>query len=248
MVSCDEFPEEAEIHELFDGKIRIFQKQNGYRFSIDTVLLGIFAMQRAGGAVADLGAGCGILPVILARSTKVGDITAIEIQDELAQLARRSCSLNNLSNRVRVLCADIRNPKDHFAPGTFDTVVTNPPFYPVGSGKINPGQQNAIARHELYGTIEDFMRCASYLLKNGGRLLAVFKSARTVDLFVHMRSLHIEPKTAQYVHSRKVEPAGMILVEAVKGAGAEIRIQPPLVLYDRHGRYTEQALSLFQSL
>jgi tRNA1Val (adenine37-N6)-methyltransferase len=237
--------ETRELHELFHGRLKIIQKKGGYRFSVDSILLACFAAERASGAVADLGTGCGVLPVILAKRRQFDQITGIEIQHDLARLARENVSFNNCDDNVTILNADIKKINMSLSAETFDAVITNPPFYPVGTGRINPDPENAGARHELYAVLRDFISAAAFLLKQSGKFYAVYLSSRTVDLIEEMRKQHIEPKIIRFVHSKNDEPATMVLVEGVKRAGVEVKILPPLFLYDNDGKYTEEAKAVF---
>ncbi len=239
---------DTELHKLFDGRLTIFQKKNGYRFSIDSILLGNFAAERTSGKVADLGTGSGILPVLLARSDAVKKITGIEIQEELAELAIQNIVFNKCEEKVSIIKTDIKNLKTYFAPETFDAVVTNPPFYPADSGRINPDEQNAVARHELHGTLQDFVTAAAFLVKLSGKFIAIYLSSRIADLISQMRLKNIEPKVLQFVHARRDEPATMVLVEGIKRAGLEAKILPPLILYENDANYTEEVKRIFSNI
>ncbi len=239
---------ETELVELFNGRLRLYQQKEGYRFSIDAVILGRFAAERATGAVADLGTGSGILPVILAKTGNLSGIVGIEIQAELAALARQNVDYNRLGEKVSIVHTDIKHIRNHFAAECFDTVITNPPFYREGSGRINPDNQNAVARHELFGTLHDFITGAAYLLKQTGKLFAVYLPGRLVDLIAEMRLKNIEPKTLRFVHSSLDGPAVMVLVEGVKGAGVEAKILQPLILYDENGEYTDEVQEIFKRI
>ncbi len=248
LLAMDGHPPNSELHELFNGRLKLYQPARGYRFSIDALVLAAFARERLSGVVADLGTGCGILPVLLARRDEITQILGIEIQEELADLARRNSELNGCQKKISIACGDVRSPGALSAPESFDAVVTNPPFYPVGSGRINTAAQKAAARHELNGTLEDFMGASSYLLKQGGRCTLVYSAARLVDLLAAMRGKKLEPKALRFVHANADEPANMVLAEAIKGAGAEIKIEPPLVLYAATGVYSPAALAVFACL
>ena len=241
-------PANSELHELFDGRLKLYQPARGYRFSIDALLLAAFARERCSGAVADLGTGCGVLPVLLARCGAVERILGVEIQDELAELARCNIVFNGCGDKVSILHGDVRMLQDLGPAESFDAVVTNPPFYPVESGRINPMAQKAAARHELHGSLDDFTAACTYLLKQGGSCMVVYSASRLPDLLAAMRAKSLEPKTLQFVHARSDEPATMVLAQAVKGAGAEMSIEPPLVLYESQGVYSGQARALFASL
>lgn len=237
-----------ELCELFDGKLKIYQKRQGYRFSVDSILFAAFAQQRVSGHVADLGTGSGILPIMLSKTATVKHITGIEVQAELAHLAQKNVALNRCENQVTIVHADIRTIIQLFPAGSFDTVISNPPFYPAQSGRINPNPQKAISRHELFGTLSDFLRIARYLLSGAGKFLAIYPSARVVDLLGEMRTFGIEPKTLQFIHPKCDEPANLLLVEGVKGAGKEATVLAPLILYNASGHYTEQVHQIFSAL
>lgn len=239
---------EIDLDKLFHGRLCLYQKKRGYRFSVDAVLLGCFAARKAVARVADLGTGSGVLPVILSKCGAVEKITGIELQKDLASLAKKNISHNGCSEKVDVLCTDIKKIKEVLSPETFDTVVTNPPFYRIGSGKVNPENENAIARHELKATLHDFLTGAAFLLKQGGRFFAVYRPSRITDLVHEMRECRIEPKVFQFVHPSANDPANIVLVEGIKGAGTEAKIVPPLILYQEDGKYTEQANAVFAGI
>ncbi len=239
---------EIELHELFNGRLNLYQKKKGYRFSVDSVLLGYFASRKAKGNVADLGTGSGVLPVILARQPKVDRITGIEIQKDLTELAEKNILHNNCRGKVNIKCADIKKISEVFSPEVFDTVITNPPYYSIGAGRVNPDSENAIARHELKGTISDFLTASSFLLKQSGSFYAVYRPARIADLVSEMRKNRIEPKMFQFVHPNKNDPANIVLVEGIKGAGTETKILSPFILYKENGKYTDQANSVFKNI
>ena len=244
----DKHPPNSELHELFDGRLKLYQPVRGYRFSVDALLLAAFARERCSGAVADLGTGCGILPVLLARCGTVVRILGVEIQDELAELARCNIAFNSCGGKVSILQGDVRKPQAMGPAESFDAVVSNPPFYPATAGRINPLKQKAAARHELHGSLDDFIAACAYLLKQGGRCMVVYSASRLADLLAALRKKNLEPKALRFVHARSDEPATMVLAEAVKDAGVEMSIEPPLVLYESQGVYSGQARELFASL
>jgi tRNA1Val (adenine37-N6)-methyltransferase len=240
--------DDDELCELFTGRLRIFQKRNGYRFSVDSILLADFARERASGIVADLGTGSGVLPIILSKSQAVKEIIGIEVQENLAQLAQKNICFNKCEDRVRIIHADIRTIKKDFKAGSFDAVISNPPFYPELSGRLNPDDQKAISRHELFGNLADFINISHYLLKLSGKFLTIYPSSRIVDLIGAIRASGIEPKTLQFIHPRSDEPANLVLIEGIKGAGKEAKVLTPLVLYDARGSYTELAQNIFAAI
>ena len=239
---------EVELHSLFDGRLNLYQYKEGYRFSIDTVLLAAFARQRLRGNVADLGTGSGVLPILLARSPKISSLAGFEIQPDLAELARSNVDLHKLGQRASIEQADIKEIRSLHKAESFDGAIANPPFYPIGTGRINPGSQDAAARHELLATLSDFINAAAYLIKNGGNFCAIFPASRSADLICTMREYKIEPKVMRCVHSRTEEPAVMLLVEGVKNAGSQSTILPPLIIYATGQTYSPEVQTIFNSL
>jgi tRNA1Val (adenine37-N6)-methyltransferase len=239
---------DIELHSLFKGRLNLYQHTNGYRFSIDTPLLASFARERLRGRVADLGTGSGVLPVLLARSEKISTLTGLEIQQELVSLAKRNIELNNLEQRAHIEQADVKKIRSDYKAESLEAVITNPPFYVLGSGRINPESQDAVARHELLATLQDFISAAAYLLKNSGKFCAIFPAARCADLLCTMRDNTIEPKVIRFVHARLGEPATMLLVEGIKNAGSQATILPPLIIYSEGQNYSTEVQSIFNSL
>jgi len=226
------FPPSADetLDTFFDGKLQVIQKKKGYRFSIDAVLLSQFVKIRKDERVIDLGTGCGILPLLLSQTTKARSFVGVEIQAELAECAKKNVLLNHLEDRMSILQQDLRELGRPLPPGSFDVVLSNPPYRKYRSGRINPSVEKAIARHEMRGTFEDLTSVASYLLPVKGRCYVIFPATRTVDLLVALRSRKLEPKRLQFVHPRIGEDAKFILVESVKTSGVELKVTAPLIL------------------
>lgn len=223
-------PDET-LDSFFNGKLKILQKKEGYRFSIDAVLLSQFVNIRRNEKAIDLGTGCGILPLILSQTTNVSSIVGVEIQKKLAGCAIKNVLLNRLEDRISILRRDFRKLKASFSPGSFDVVLSNPPYRKYRTGRINPSLQKAIARHEIKGTLNDLASIASYLLPHKGRFYLIFPASRTADLLVTLRRKNLEPKRFQFVHPRIGESAKFLLVESVKSSGVELNIMPPLILH-----------------
>lgn len=229
---------------LFDRRLEIRQKKEGYRFSIDALLLAHFAEPRPADRVIDLGTGCGVIPLILAFRRKAEAIVGVEVQPSLADLARQNVSLNRFSSQIEIWEKDFRNLPEES--GAFDSALCNPPYRRTGSGRVNPQEEKALARHEINATLEDVLRAAHHLLKNKGRFYSIYPATRTADLFQGLRRFHLEPKRVQFVHSRDREEARLVLVEALKEGKTQVKILPPFVLYDSEGRYTLQAEEVFR--
>ena len=230
---------------LFEGRLKLFQRRSGYRFSIDALLLAHFIEPGRKDRIIDLGTGCGILPLILLFRRKASQVTGVEIQSSLADLARRNAALNRFASLIKIWEKDFRDLTTKRLKGVFDLVLSNPPYRRVGSGRINPDQEKAVARHEINATLEDILRVASHLLKDRGRLAMIYPAARAADLIKEMAKFHLEPKRLQFVHSHKRDEARLLLAEALKEGQAQVRILPPLFLYDSAGNYTPAARQLF---
>lgn len=223
-------PDET-LDSFFNGKLKILQKREGYRFSIDAVLLSQFVNIRRNEKAIDLGTGCGILPLILSQTTNGCSIVGVEIQKELVECAVKNVILNRLEDRIYILRRDFRKLKASFSPGSFDVVLSNPPYRKYRTGRINPSLQKAIARHEIKGTLNDLASIASYLLPHKGRFYLIFPASRTADLLVTLRRKSLEPKRFQLVYPRTEESAKFILIESVKSSGVELNVMPPLILH-----------------
>ncbi len=228
------------VDEFFHGRLRVLQKEKGYRFSIDSLLLADFVVLRKGDRVIDLGTGSGIVALILALRSPEARIAEVEIQKDLAEMAVRSVALNGLEARIRVYPGDVKKIRKLFEPQSFDVAVFNPPYRRLNSGKINPNGERAIARHEVKGTIEDFLASARYLVKEGGRIFVIYPAARGAHLIDRMRRNGIEPKRLRIVHSNATSGGVFVLAEGIKGAGEELQIMQPLFIYRADGRYSPE--------
>ena len=224
-------PDET-LDTFFNGRLKIIQKKKGYRFSIDAVLLSQFVKIRKNERVIDLGTGCGILPLLLSQTTKARSFLGVEVQEGLVECAQRNVLLNHIEDSISILQQDLRELSATFEPGSFDVVLSNPPYRKYRTGRINPSLEKAIARHEIKGTLRDLITIASYLLPTGGRCYFIFPATRTVDLLVALRGGRLEPKGLQFVHPHTGEEAKFILVESVKASGVELRIMEPLILHE----------------
>jgi len=187
---------------FFNGLIRVRQGKSGYRFSIDSVLIAHHAGQRPGETVLELGAGCGIISLIMAlREPGIKKIYGIEIQKELAQIAKWNVRANGMKNKIQILRRDFRSFKFNEIEAGADLVVSNPPFRKNFSGRRNPNLQKAIARHEIKATLKDVIQAARRALSCRGRLVVLYPSQRLTDVLTEMKSSGIEPKFLRIVYS-----------------------------------------------
>ncbi len=231
------------------GNLQLFQAENGYRYSLDPVLLARFVSIAAGETVVDLGTGCGIIPLILAQISAAGSLLGIERQPLLADRAKRNVEINQLTDRVTIIADDIRRVADLLPAASCDLVVTNPPYRHLGSGRIAPNDERAAARHELAGGLADFVAAASWLLKNGGSFAVIYLVERLPELLAGMVAKDIEPKRLRMVHPRQGEAAKMVLLEGRKGGRPGLQVEKPLYIYKNGegGRdYTEEVLQMYE--
>ena len=231
---------------FFNGKIRIAQDRAGYRFSIDAVLLAYFADPRSGNKVLDLGTGCGIIPLILAYRQPQIELYGVEVQAELAELAAANVRENQLQDRIAVICVDMKSLRPAMTGGPVDLVVCNPPFRRRGSGRINPDAQRAVARHEIKANLGDVLQTSRRMLRTAGRLVLIYTAGRLTDILSRMRADGIEPKFIRMIHSRQDTEAALILIEGVKGGRPDLKIAPPLIIYDKKNDYTDEVGSMFR--
>ncbi|MBM4261493.1 MAG: tRNA1(Val) (adenine(37)-N6)-methyltransferase [Deltaproteobacteria bacterium] len=236
----------ATLDVLFDGKLRFFQSKRGYRFSLDALLLPAFATVRARDAVADLGTGCGVMALILARRYPRINVLGIEYQAALARQAQRNAQENGFAERVEIIQGDIRNIASLAVAQSFDAIVCNPPYRRVASGRTSPNDERRAARHELHGGLEDFLNAAAYLARNKGHVAFVYLADRAVELLVGLRARRLEPKRVRFVHSFVGAEASLVLVEAVKAGRAEVKILPPLIVYREGKEYTDEVAAIIR--
>lgn len=218
------------------------QPEDGYRYSLDPFLLVDFAALPADGRIADLGTGVGIIPLLLAeRGAGEAGIVGIERQPRLAALARANVTERGLARRIEIVHGDLRDVKRHFAAQQFDAVFANPPFRVAGSGRLAPHDERAAARHELHGSLLDFVEVGRYLLKNGGRLFMVHLPERLAELLALLREKRLEPKRLTMVHHRVDAPGRLVLVEGRRAARPGLTVTPPLLVADWEARRGEGA-------
>jgi len=218
------------IEDLEYKGLKIIQSRDSYRFSVDSILLANFIRVKNYEKVIDLGTGSGIIPLLLYDRKKGLSIYGIEIQEQLANMAKRSVELNKLQNHITIIQEDLKNIKKIFRNSQFDVVISNPPYISLGDGKISPLSSKAIARHEIKCDIEDIISTSNYLLKNKGRIYLIYKSIKLIKVIVTLKKYDIQPKSIKFIHSCPEEQANLVLLEGMKGGKEELKIEPPLFL------------------
>jgi len=225
-----------------DGRVVLWQSRDGYRFSVDAVLLGHFCRPARGGRTVDLGAGCGVVGLTLLARGAAHSVVAVELQKSLAWLAGRNAAHNRKLGSLCVIRADLREGGAALAAGQFDLAVANPPFFVPGMGLRSPNQERALARDESTLPLDELLRTARRLLRTTGRLGVIYPAPRLSDLMIAARQHDLEPKRLRLVHPWLEEPARLCLLEVVAGAQpGGLELEPPLVLFDDTGQYSEEA-------
>ena len=226
--------------------LHIIQNPKSFCFGIDAVLLSGFVHVRAGSSILDLGCGNGILPLLLCAKTEAAQIVGLEIRGDAVDEARRSVLWNGLGERIFIREGDIREAPAIFGTGSFDVIVTNPPYLAAGSGLVNPDSGKALARHEILCTFEDIVRVSRLLLKPGGRFFMVHRPQRLTQLLGDMHAHRIEPKRMRMVQPFTDQKPTMVLIEGHKDGGDGLMVEVPLVIYRRKGVYTEETMNLYK--
>ncbi|NIA08335.1 MAG: methyltransferase [Nitrospiraceae bacterium] len=231
-LAIDQDIKEAKLTEdcLRDYGIRVLQPQRGYRFSVDSLLLADFVRSRRGDYFLDIGTGCGIIALILAKKDHSVKIAAIEIQRELAEIARENVHLNHLDGEIEIYGEDLNRIPEIFFAGSFDHVVANPPYRSPVSGRLCKNSQENLARHEILTDLGQILSVARHALHPGGRVSLIYPADRTVRLLTSMHDMGLEPKRLKMIHSNPMSQARLVLVEGCKDSGEEVRVLPPVFL------------------
>ncbi len=229
------------FEELNIGGLHIRQPRRGYRFSLDAILLADFLQARAGERLIDIGTGSGIIPLLVSELTEVGEIVGLELQERLFTLAHNNVRLNHLEDRITIIQGDLKHVAHTFQAGEFDVVCSNPPYRKIGTGRLNPNTEAAIARHEVACELEDLVAAYKFLVKTGGKVFMIYLAERLGELMIQLRRHNLEPKRLRFVHSHHTAEASLALIEAQRDAAAGLKILPPFVVYAKEKEYTDEA-------
>lgn len=240
-----ELKQDETLDDLLIENLKIIQKKKGFRFTLDSVLLAHFATVKSGDRIVDLGTGTGVIPLLLTTRNKKIRIIAVEIQEELVEMARRSVTLNNLEDKITITRGDIKDIHHHLGGGTHTLITANPPYWTVGEGLLSLNRGRAISRHELACNFEDVVKSAGKLLNYQGRFAFIYPSERLLDSFLLLRKYNLEPRRLRFVHSDLARPARYFLLEARKNAPPDLKVLPPLVVYDKNGLYSSEVLEWY---
>lgn len=234
--------ENERIDQLMQYDLDIIQSSEVFSFSLDAVLLGDFAhiRKRDDLKIVDLCAGNGAVALMLSQKTK-SPIYAVEIQEELAEMATRSVALNQLDNQIQVIQKDLKEISTiHY--DSVDVITCNPPYFPLKEqSAVNPNEHLAIARHEVHVTLDELIQKISKLLKMNGKVYLVHRPDRFLELMDVMRSYQVTPKRVRFIHPTEEMNANMVLVEGIKhGKEAGFQMLPPLYVHDKNGGYRSE--------
>ncbi len=233
------------LDDLQRNNCHIIQNPKKFCFGMDAVLLSGFAIVRKGETVLDLGTGTGILPILLEAKTEGSHFTGLEIQEESADMARRSVLINNQQDKIDIVTGDIKEAAKIFGSSVYNVVVSNPPYMTEHHGLLNPEAPKAIARHELLCTLDDVIGQGSRVLKQNGRFYMVHRPFRLVEIFETFVKYGLEPKKLKMVHPYADREPTMVLIEAVKGGKRRLSIESPIIIYDSNGEYSKVVQDIY---
>ncbi len=237
--------ENERIDDLQRNGYRIIQNPDRFCFGMDAVLLAGFAVAKEGSTVLDMGTGTGILPILMEARTKAAHLTGLEIQEESADMARRSVALNGLEDKITIVTGDIKEAGSLFDAASFDVITCNPPYMIGQHGLVNPEDAKAIARHEILCTLEDVIGQAARLLRPGGNFFMVHRPFRLADIIALLRQYRLEPKRMQLVYPFVDKEPNMVLVEANRGGKPRMKVEKPLIIYKEPGVYMPEIYELY---
>ena len=245
----DFLKENERIDDLEFKNLKIIQNKNGFCFGIDSVLLVNFAKEiKKQSKVLDLGTGTGIIPILLSGKVELKKAIGVEIQKDVASMAKRSVSLNNLDDKIEIINENVINIGKLYPKQYFDVVITNPPYKKMGTGIINESEAKIISRHEITANLEDFIKTARDMLKDKGEFFMVHRPERLVDIISLMRKFKIEPKKLRFVCPNKNKEPNMVLIKGIKNAKEFLKIEKNLYVYNEDGNYTDEILKIYNKI
>lgn len=233
------------LDELQLGGMCILQKEQGFRFGMDAVLLADFARVGAGEDAADFGTGTGILPLLLLGRDKGRHYDAFELQEDMADMARRTMRLNGLEDRVSVHALPVERADEVVRPGSLGSIVCNPPYGVPGTTLRNPSDALSLARHQGAEGLSAWLAMAWRLLRGKGRLAVVYPAPRMLDMMTAMEHAHLTPKRFRLVYPSADKPANLVLIEAMKDARPMLHPEPPLIVYGEDGGMTRELKRIY---
>ena len=237
--------ENERIDDLRRNGYQIIQNPEKFCFGMDAVLLSGFVRVKAGSTLLDMGTGTGIIPILLEAKTQAAHLTGLEIQEESADMARRSVALNKLEDKIEIVTGDIKEAGNIFGAASFDVVTCNPPYMIGGHGLTNPDASKAIARHEILCTLEDVVAQVAKVLKPGGNFFMVHRPFRLTEIMVLLHNYKLEPKRMQMVYPFVDKEPNMVLIEACRGGKSRMQVEKPLIIYREAGVYMPEIYDIY---
>jgi len=237
----DWLKDDERLDYLLAENLRIIQSLSVFSFSLDAVLLSKFVnVPYYKGNIVDLCSGNGVIPLFLSARTK-GQITGVEIQPRLFDMAERSIHYNQLEDQIQMILGDVKEIPKQLGIEKYDVVTCNPPYFLAHEASDkNLSEHHAIARHELYLTLEEAIQSASKLLKQGGKAAFVHRPGRLLDIVTTMRANRLEPKRMQFIYPKEGKEANTLLIEGIKDGKPDLKILPPLYVYNVNNEYTPE--------
>lgn len=237
--------EHERLDELHRNGYFIIQDPKRFCFGMDAVLLSGFAKAKKGERALDLGTGTGIIPILMGAKTEGEHFTALEIQPESADMARRSVLYNHLEEKIKIITGDIKDASSLFGASSFDIITTNPPYMIGEHGLSSASEAKAIARHEVLCTLEDILRESAKLLRPGGRFYMVHRPFRLAEIMSRMVEYKIEPKRMQLVYPYVDKEPNMVLIEGLRGGKSRLTVEKPLIVYKEQGVYNDEIYDIY---
>lgn len=233
------------LDDLERNGYKIIQTPERFCFGMDAVLLSGFAQVKKGECAIDLGTGTGIIPILLEAKTEGKHFIGLEIQEESADMARRSVELNGLSEKIDIVTGDIKEAGRIFKSASFDIITCNPPYMIGQHGLTNPDAPKAIARHEVLCTLEDVVSQTAKLLKPGGHFYMVHRPFRLAEIITTLVKYKLEPKRMQLVYPFVDKEPNMVLIEATRGGKSRMTVEKPLIVYKEPGVYMPEIYDIY---
>ena len=233
------------IDELQRNGYRIIQNPERFCFGMDAVLLSGFARAKKQERCLDLGCGNGIIPILMEAKTEGKHFTGLEIQPEIADMAKRSVALNGLQDRIDIVEGDIKDASKIFGASSFHVVTTNPPYMTAQHGLTNVYEAKTIARHEVLCNLEDIIRESARLLMPGGRFYMVHRPFRLAEIISLMVQYRMEPKRMRLVYPYVDREPNMVLIEGLRGGKSRMTVEKPLIVYTEPGKYTDEIYDVY---
>ncbi len=238
--------ENERIDDLEYKGLKIIQNENYFCFGMDSILLSDFAKEiKKDSTILDIGTGTGIISILLSKKTECKKIYAVEIQKEIADMAKRSIELNDLQNKIEIINDNITNIENLIEKNSIDAIVTNPPYKKKNSGIKNENINKLISRHEITASLDDFISNGSKILKDKGSFYMVNRPERLGEIIILFKKYKIEPKKLRMVYPKINSKPNLVLIKGIKNAGEFLDIEKPLIVYNEDNSYTDEILEIY---